>query len=150
MLAGVAIKVGVMSLLVMIATVVRVLPLALIFGLARVLNRFGLMAGVSDLLGLVNVNLDLEDDLWADDNELADSSDRPSTMEDERTKSSSRFSKLTELVASRLGVMVLPDDWTLKLGSVSPDSNSGTLVVVSSPLHGAVDELSISPSKAAV
>ena len=61
MLAGVAIKVGVMSLLVMIATVVRVLPLALIFGLARVLNRFGLMAGVSDRLGLLNVSRDLDD-----------------------------------------------------------------------------------------
>ena len=45
---------------------------------------------------------------------------------------------------------VLPDDCTLKLGSVSPDSSSGTPVVVSSPVQGAEDELSISPSKEAV
>jgi hypothetical protein len=81
---------------------------------------------------------------------LDDSSGWPSTMLEERTKSSSKFSKLTELVDWRLGVTVLPDDWTLKLGSVSPDSSSGTPVVVSSPVQGAAEELSISPSKAAV
>ena len=61
MLAGVAIKVGVMSLRVMSATVVRVLPRARMFGLALVLNRLGLMAGVSDLLGLVKVSRERED-----------------------------------------------------------------------------------------
>lgn len=61
MLAGVAIRVGVMSLLVMMATVVRVLPRALMLGLALVLNRLGLMAGVSDRLGLLNVSRDLDD-----------------------------------------------------------------------------------------
>jgi hypothetical protein len=60
-LAGVAIRVGVMSLLVMMATVVRVLPRALMFGLALVLNKLGLMAGVRDRLGLLNVSLDLDD-----------------------------------------------------------------------------------------
>jgi hypothetical protein len=51
----------VMSLLVMMATVVRVLPRALMFGLALVLNKLGLMAGVRDRLGLLNVSLDLDD-----------------------------------------------------------------------------------------
>ena len=106
MLAGVAIRVGVMSLRVMIATVVRVLPRFLRFGLALVLNKFGLIAGVRDLLGLVKVNLDLDD--LATDNE--DLSAAFSTMLEERMKSSSRFSKLTVLVASKLGVTVLPDD----------------------------------------
>ena len=61
MLAGVAISVGVMSLRVMIATVVSVLPRLRRFGLALVLNRFGLMAGVRDLLDFVKDNLDRED-----------------------------------------------------------------------------------------
>ena len=57
--AGVAIRVGVISLLVMIATVVRVLERLLELGLLRVgLNRLGLITGVNVRLGLVNVNRD--------------------------------------------------------------------------------------------
>ena len=65
--AGVAIRVGVISLLVMMATVVRVLERLLELGLLRVgLNRLGLITGVNVRLGLVNVNRDwgfLEDPL---------------------------------------------------------------------------------------
>ena len=61
MLAGVAISVGVISLRVMIATVVNVLPRLRRFGLSLVLNKFGLMAGVRDLLDLVNDNLDRDE-----------------------------------------------------------------------------------------
>lgn len=57
--AGVAIRVGVISLLVMIATVVRVLERLLELGLLRVgLNRLGRITGVNVRLGLVNVNRD--------------------------------------------------------------------------------------------
>lgn len=56
-LAGVAINVGVMSLLVMMATVVLLLPLDLKFGLGLGLNKLGLMTGVKVRLGLVKVNL---------------------------------------------------------------------------------------------
>ena len=57
--AGVAIRVGVISLLVMMATVVRVLERLLELGLLRVgLNRLGLITGVNVRLGLVNVNRD--------------------------------------------------------------------------------------------
>ena len=57
--AGVAIRVGVISLLVMIATVVRVLERLLELGLLRVgLNRLGLITGVNVRLGLVKVNRD--------------------------------------------------------------------------------------------
>ena len=57
--AGVAIRVGVISLLVMIATVVRVLERLLELGLLRVgLNRLGRITGVKVRLGLVNVNRD--------------------------------------------------------------------------------------------
>ena len=57
--AGVAMSVGVISLLVMIATVVRVLDLRLVFGLLRVgLNRLGLITGVNVRLGRVKVKRD--------------------------------------------------------------------------------------------
>ena len=57
--AGVAIRVGVISLLVMIATVVRVLERLLELGLLRVgLNRLGRITGVNVRLGLVKVNRD--------------------------------------------------------------------------------------------
>ena len=57
--AGVAIRVGVISLLVMMATVVRVLERLLELGLLRVgLNRLGRITGVKVRLGLVNVNRD--------------------------------------------------------------------------------------------
>ena len=57
--AGVAIRVGVISLLVMMATVVRVLERLLELGLLRVgLNRLGRITGVNVRLGLVNVNRD--------------------------------------------------------------------------------------------
>ena len=57
--AGVAIRVGVISLLVMMATVVRVLERLLELGLLRVgLNRLGLITGVNVRLGLVNVKRD--------------------------------------------------------------------------------------------
>ena len=56
---GVAIRVGVMSLLVMIATVVRVLDRRLVLVLLRVgLNRFGLITGVNVRLGFVKVKRD--------------------------------------------------------------------------------------------
>ena len=57
--AGVAMSVGVISLLVIIATVVRVLDLRLVFGLLRVgLNRLGLITGVNVRLGRVKVKRD--------------------------------------------------------------------------------------------
>ena len=68
--AGVAIRVGVISLLVMIATVVRVLERLLELGLLRVgLNRLGLITGVNVRLGLVNVKRDwgLRDDPLMED-----------------------------------------------------------------------------------
>lgn len=59
--AGVAIRVGVISLLVIIATVVRVLERRLVLGLLRVgLNRLGLITGVNVRLGFVNVERDCE------------------------------------------------------------------------------------------
>ena len=68
--AGVAIRVGVISLLVMMATVVRVLERLLELGLLRVgLNRLGLITGVNVRLGLVNVKRDwgfLDDPLMED------------------------------------------------------------------------------------
>ena len=57
--AGVAMSVGVISLLVIIATVVRVLDLRRVFGLLRVgLNRLGLITGVNVRLGRVKVKRD--------------------------------------------------------------------------------------------
>jgi len=57
--AGVAIRVGVISLRVIIATVVRVLERRLVLGLLRVgLNRLGLITGVNVRLGFVNVERD--------------------------------------------------------------------------------------------
>lgn len=57
--AGVAISVGVISLLVIIATVVRVLDLRLVLGLLRVgLKRLGLITGVNVRLGRVKVKRD--------------------------------------------------------------------------------------------
>ena len=68
--AGVAIRVGVISLLVMMATVVSVLERLLELGLLRVgLNRLGRITGVNVRLGLVNVNRDwgfLDDPLMED------------------------------------------------------------------------------------
>ena len=59
--AGVAINVGVISLRVIIATVVRVLERRLVLGLLRVgLNRLGLITGVNVRLGFVNVERDCE------------------------------------------------------------------------------------------
>ena len=58
---GVAIRVGVMSLRVIIATVVRVLDRRLVLGLLRVgLNKLGLITGVNVRLGFVNVERDCE------------------------------------------------------------------------------------------
>ena len=57
--AGVAIRVGVISLLVIIATVVRVLERRRELGLLRVgLKRLGLMTGVKVRLGFVKVDRD--------------------------------------------------------------------------------------------
>lgn len=59
--AGVAIRVGVISLRVIIATVVRVLERRLVLGLLRVgLKRLGLITGVNVRLGFVNVERDCE------------------------------------------------------------------------------------------
>ena len=104
-LAGVAISVGVTSLLVMMATVVRVRPLCLTLGLVLVLKRLGLMTGVKVRLGLVNVSLDLD----------LPGAALPSawlvSMLDDKTKSSSKSSKLAELAGAwvdcRLGVLSL-------------------------------------------
>jgi len=148
--ARVAIRVGVTSLRVMMATVVEVLPRARRFGLSRVLNKFGRMAGVSDRLCLVKESL-LRDALATADKALEESSDKElAPLLDDRIKASSRCSKETALEVPRLGVTVLPEDWTPKDGSVSPDSNSGTFVVVSSPVHGGSDPLSASGAKDAV
>ena len=129
-LAGVAMRVGVTSLLVMIATVVRLRPLdltglALFLGL---LKRLGRMTGVNVLLGLVKVSLPREEAEAGDSDE--DSEAGPRTLE-ARVKSLSRSSRLRELEA-RLGVMVAglsSNSTSPEAGeSLSPDSNSGAAV----------------------
>jgi hypothetical protein len=103
-LAGEAISVGVASLRVMMATVVRVRPRGLTFsGLVRVRNRLGLITGVLDLAALES---------------------SAATDEEARVKSSSASSKPREL--SRLGVT--DDDTDALVGSILPDSNSTTAV----------------------
>ena len=129
-LAGVAMRVGVTSLLVMMATVVRLRPLdltglALFLGL---LKRLGRMTGVNVLLGLVKVSLPREEAEAGDSDE--DSEAGPRTLE-ARVKSLSRSSRLRELEA-RLGVMVAglsSNSTSPEAGeSLSPDSNSGAAV----------------------
>ena len=129
-LAGVAMRVGVTSLLVMMATVVRLRPLdltglALFLGL---LKRLGRMTGVNVLLGLVKVSLPREEAEAGDSDE--DSEAGLMTLE-ARVKSLSRSSRLRELEA-RLGVMVAglsSNSTSPEAGeSLSPDSNSGAAV----------------------
>ena len=129
-LAGVAMRVGVTSLLVMMATVVRLRPLdltglALFLGL---LKRLGRMTGVNVLLGLVKVSLPREEAEAGDSDE--DSEAGLMTLE-ARVKSLSRSSRLRELEA-RLGVMVAglsSNSTSPEAGeSLSPDSNSGAVV----------------------
>lgn len=129
-LAGVAIRVGVTSLLVMMATVVLLLPLDLTFGrLAR--NKLGMMTGVKVRLGLVKVNLLLweEDDLAVSEEpiELLDSG---LAMLEASVNSLSNSSRLSELEA-RLGVMEAEfnSSWMEEDKSASPDSSSGGLVI---------------------
>ena len=99
-----AIKVGVTSLRVMMATVVVVLPLGLTLGLV-LLKRLGLMTGVKVLCF---VALLLEAETGAEEDEA-------------KVKSSSRSSKSFD--ASKEGVVVADAD-TL-VGSISPDWISG-------------------------
>ena len=129
-LAGVAMRVGVTSLLVMMATVVRLRPLdltglALFLGL---LKRLGRMTGVNVLLGLVKVSLPREEAEAGDSDEDSEAGLR--TLE-ARVKSLSRSSRLRELEA-RLGVMVAglsSNSTSPEAGeSLSPDSNSGAAV----------------------
>ena len=129
-LAGVAMRVGVTSLLVMMATVVRLRPLdltglALFLGL---LKRLGRMTGVKVLLGLVKVSLPREEAEAGDSDEDSEAGLR--TLE-ARVKSLSRSSRLRELEA-RLGVMVAglsSNSTSPEAGeSLSPDSNSGATV----------------------
>lgn len=129
-LAGVAMRVGVTSLLVMMATVVRLRPLdltglALFLGL---LKRLGRMTGVNVLLGLVKVSLPREEAEAGDSDEDSEAGLR--TLE-ARVKSLSRSSRLRELEA-RLGVMVAglsSNSTSPEAGeSLSPDSNSGAVV----------------------
>ena len=84
-----AIRVGVTSLLVMIATVVRLLPLDLpaLGRFLGLLKRLGRMTGVKVRLGLVKVSRPLDD---------TDSSAAGLTL-DTRVKSVSRSSRLREL-----------------------------------------------------
>ena len=84
-----AIRVGVTSLLVIIATVVRLLPLDLpaLGRFLGLLKRLGRMTGVKVRLGLVNVSRPFDD---------TDSSAAGLTL-DTRVKSVSRSSRLREL-----------------------------------------------------
>ena len=129
-LAGVAMRVGVTSLLVMIATVVRLRPLdltglALFLGL---LKRLGRMTGVNVLLGLVKVSLPREE---AEDGDSDEDSEAGLRTLEARVKSLSRSSRLRELEA-RLGVMVAglsSNSTSPEAGeSLSPDSKSGAAV----------------------
>ena len=127
-LAGVAIKVGVTSLLVTMATVVvLLLPRDLMLGRGRALSsKLGRMTGVNVLLGLVKVSR-LRDDGLASE-ALIDDSDAGLMLE-ASVKSLSSSSKLSELEA-RLGVMEADANSrpTVEDKSASPDSKSGTSV----------------------
>jgi hypothetical protein len=107
--AGVAIRVGVMSLLVMIATVVRVLDRLLVFGLLRVgLKRLGRMTGVNALrLGFVKED-DARDAGFFDDSrtELCDGAeDSDGFRLVEWTNSVSRSSILMIELEANVGVL---------------------------------------------
>ena len=107
--AGVAINVGVISLRVIIATVVRVLERRLVLGLLRVgLNRLGLITGVNVRLGFVNVERDgalFEDPLielfWGI---VVDESEEGSRVV-ESTNSVSKFSILIIELDANVGVL---------------------------------------------
>ena len=130
--AGVAIRVGVMSLLVMIATVVRVLDRLLVFGLLLVgLKRLGLMTGVNALrLGFVKED-DARDAGFLDEprTELSDSAEDSDGFKlVERTNSVSRSSILMIELEANVGVLE-PWSWLSTEGEInSPDSNSGAIV----------------------
>ncbi len=109
-LAGVAMRVGVTSLLVMMATVVLVLLWGLMAGLDLVLKSCGLITGVKVRLGFLEF--------------LADGAASEGLLEEIKVNSSSKSSKLST-EDSKEGVVEA--DWT-EVGSIWPDSSSGVLV----------------------
>ena len=111
--AGVAINVGVISLLVMIATVVSVLDLRLVLGLLRVgLKRLGRITGVKVRLGRVKVKRDsafLEDPLIVLFCAMPKDDSKDGLMLDESTNSVSKSSILIMELEARVGVLE-PED----------------------------------------
>ena len=128
-LTGVAIKVGVTSLLVIMATVVLLERLLiLLLALSRVLNKLGLITGVNALLDLVKVKVELGATSMASAEDV--SSDSSSVELDDKINSSSISLKsnkeLLETTSEvKLGVTVT--ELGANVASTSPDSNSGTV-----------------------
>lgn len=151
--AGVAIRVGVMSLRVIIATVVSVLDRLLVFGLLRVgLKRLGLITGVNVRLGFVKVDDDREaeflDDPLIELCETDADEDSDGLRLVESTNSVSKSSKLIIELDANVGVLesracsgVSIDDEIS-----SPDSNSGAMVAATLFSNALVDVGTISLS----